>query len=75
MIADSRPIPGLYVAIGQVFGNLMAGIRDGAVIEVATENDASALVFADVARHGIGLNSALLGGGGQFLDDERARFK
>ena len=48
----------------------MTGIRDGAVVEVATENDASALVLADVARHGIGLNSALLCGGGQFLDDE-----
>ena len=61
VVAYSRTVSAGYVAVGEFFCHAMSGVRDGAVVEIATKNHAVSLVLSHESGHGIYLRGAHLG--------------
>src|SRR3712207_9327594 len=70
VVTDTGSVAGRYEAVGKVLGRLVVGVGDGAVVEIATNDDTLVAVVADVACQGVSLRGALGGGFGQLMYDQ-----
>src|SRR3712207_7782225 len=59
VVTDTGSVAGRYEAVGKVLGRLVVGVGDGAVVEIATNDDTLVAVVADVACQGVSLRGAL----------------